>query len=156
MRGAPLLSLLAFLVVAHDAAGQSLRVDVAQQLNFGTLLAGVPETVLPTDALRAARLDLRGSGRGGSFLAWFLLPGQLGGPGGATIPLQFGPGSGGYSPSGAIGSQSAFNPRGFNFFTLPRDGTATLFLGGTAVTPAQAAVGRYTATISLVLFYLGS
>lgn len=135
--------------------GRGIRVDVVQPLNFGTLIAGVPETVLPTDPIRAARLDLEARNRG-NVLVWFLLPDELQGPGGASIPLDFPPNAAGFSPSGSIGSQSAFNPSGIRFLSLPADGTASLFLGGDASPPAQAAVGQYSATISLILFYLGN
>ncbi len=134
---------------------RGIQVDVVQPLNFGTLIAGVPETVLPTDPIRAARLDLEARNPG-RVLAWLLLPNRLRGPGNASIPLEFGPGSAGFSPSGSIGAQSSYDPSQIRFLPLPDDGTASIFLGGTASAPAQAAVGQYTATISLVLVYLGN
>lgn len=152
-----LLAFLAIVLAAHPigAAGQrGIQVDVVQPLNFGVLIAGVPEIVLPTDPVRAARLDLEARGSG-TVLGWFLLPNRLDGPGNASIPLSFGPGAAGYSPDGSAGSQAAFNPSGIRFLSLPSDGTASIFLGGTASPAAQTPVGRYTATISLTLFYLG-
>ena len=157
MRALVLIAVVLSICPQHveGQLGRGIQVDVVQPLNFGTLIAGVPETVLPTDPVRAARLDLEGR-NAGRILAWMLLPNQLQGSGNASIPLDFGPSSAGFSPSGSIGGQSSYDPSRIRFLSLPDDGTASIFLGGTASPPAQAAVGQYTATISLVLFYLGS
>lgn len=135
--------------------GRPLRVDGQQPLAFGELLAGIASTVAPTDPLNAARIRISGQG-GADVLVSFLLPTALNGPGGATVPLMFGAGAAGYSPSEDIGAQVSFDPSLPNVFGLPQNGRGALFLGGTAMPPAQAPAGAYMATITLTISYVGN
>lgn len=135
--------------------GRPLRVDGQQPLSFGELLGGLPQTILRTDPLNSARIQI--SGRGNSdVLVSFLLPPALVGPGGATVPLSWGPGVAGYSPTRDIDSQIAFDPQVPNVLGLPNNGRGTIYLGGTAIPPAQATVGAYAATITLTISYVGN
>lgn len=135
--------------------GRPLRVQARQALDFGVLLGGLPQVVLPSDAIHAAQIQI--AGRGGSeVLVSFLLPSALRGPGGSAVALSFGAGSAGYSPTEDIDAQFAIDPSASNVLMLPRNGRGMLYLGGTATPPAQAAIGSYSATITLTLSYVGN
>jgi hypothetical protein len=135
--------------------GRPLEAIGEQHLDFGVLLGGIPHTVRRDDPLAAARIRIDGAGRG-DVLASFLLPPALVGPAGATVPLTFGAGSAGYSPTGNIADQIAFDPAGPAVFGLGQGGQCTLFLGGTAEPPIQATAGSYGATIVLTISYVGN
>lgn len=137
------------------AQGRPLRVDARQSLDFGTLLAGIPQVILPTDPVGAASLRISGRNRS-EVLVSFLLPPALDGPGGAVVPLVFGPGSAGYSPTQNIGAQTFFDPSVPTPVRLPQNGRGTVFLGGTAHPPPTALPGAYIATITLTISYVGN
>ncbi|MEX2466274.1 MAG: hypothetical protein WD995_05155 [Gemmatimonadota bacterium] len=135
--------------------GRPLRVDAQQALDFGELLGGLPQVVPANDPINAGRMQVSGQG-GSDVLVSFLLPTALDGPGNAAVPLVFGPGAAGYSATQDIDGQLAFDPSISNVFTLPQNGRGTLYLGGTAIPPAQAVVGSYAATITLTISYVGN
>jgi hypothetical protein len=138
-----------------EAQGRPLRADGQQALDFGELLGGLAQVVAPTDPVYAARIQISGRNRD-DVLVSFLLPAALQGPGGAVVPLVFGPGSAGYAPGQDINSQIAFDPAVSSVLTLPGNGRGMIYLGGTALPPAQAVVGAYSATITLTLSYVGN
>jgi hypothetical protein len=161
------LALLALLVAAPaleaqgppgprpPGGGRPLRVDARQALSFGALLPGVPTVVPSNDALNAANVEIRGAG-GSDVLISFLLPTQLDGPAGAGVPLTFGVGSAGYSPSQDINAQIALDPQLSEVLQLPVNGRGTVYLGGVASPPTQISAGTYGATITVTLSYVGS
>lgn len=138
-----------------QGGGRPLRAMGVQDLAFGTILPGVLATVLPTDPLNAGQFEIRGQ-RLTEVLVDLLLPQALTGPGGAGIPVFFGPGAAGYSPTGAITAQAGFDPGIPQAFTLPGNGRGVIFLGGTASPPAQLAAGSYTAAVTVTLAYLSN
>lgn len=147
--------LLGGAAVDAEAQGRPLRADGQQALDFGELLGGLAQVVAPTDPVYAARIQISGR-RQDDVLVSFLLPAALEGPAGAVVPLMFGPGSAGYAPGQDINSQIAFDPAVSSVFTLPNNGRGMIYLGGTALPPAQAVVGAYSATITLTLSYVGN
>lgn len=162
MRLLPPLLVVTLLLSAAPVEGQGqgergrpLRVMGIQDLSFGTVLPGVPVTILRSDPLNSGQFEIRGQ-RLTEVLVDLLLPGELAGPGGSSIPLVFGPGSAGYSASGAIGAQVSFDPDIPQAFTLPGNGRGTIFLGGTAAPPPQLPSGTYAATVTVSLTYLSN
>ncbi|MEJ2539877.1 MAG: DUF4402 domain-containing protein [Gemmatimonadota bacterium] len=151
-----LLALLT-LGIPADARGQGrpLRVRGEQDLAFGELLAGIATTVAPTDPLGAARLQISGA-KDSDVLVSFFLPVALLGPGGAALPLSFGPGSAGYSPDRSIETQLAFDPAVPSVLQLPGNGRGLIYLGGTALTPSSIPAGSYDATITVTISYVGN
>jgi len=139
----------------RPGGGRPLRVDPRQPLSFGTLLGGVAQTVARTDPLNAAQIRIRGTGDS-DLLVSFLLPPALIGPGGASVPLTFGAGSAGYSPTRDVDDQRPFDPSAPTVLGLPRNGQGMIYLGGTALPPAQATAGSYGATIVLTISHLGN
>lgn len=111
--------------------------------------------VASNDALNAASVEIRGQG-GSDVLISFLLPTQLDGPGAAGVPLTFGVGAAGYSPSQDINAQIALDPQTSEVLTLSQNGRGTVYLGGLALPPPQIPAGTYGATITVTLSYVGS
>lgn len=135
--------------------GRPLSARGLQDLSFGDLIPGVPTTVLPTDPVSAARIEIRGH-RGTEVLVDFLLPPELTGAGGAEVPLDFPAGSAGYSRDGSVEAQTSFDPTSAPVVSLPSDGRGTVFLGGTAAPPSGTPAGTYSATLTLTLSYVGN
>ncbi|MDT8342050.1 MAG: hypothetical protein RQ751_11105 [Longimicrobiales bacterium] len=135
-----------------DFPGRPLRVTGMQPLNFGSLLAGVPTTIPPTDALNAGRFEIRGPNRS-EVMVEIILPGALSGPGGASVALAFGPASAGF---GETGVQVVFDPAVPQLIALPNNGRGLIFLGGTAAPPAALPSGSYSAPVILTLSNLSN
>ena len=150
-----LVALFGSTTVNAAAQGRPLRAQGQQALDFGELLGGLPQVVAPTDPVYAARIQISGRNRD-DVLVSFLLPAALEGPRGASVPLVFGPGSAGYSPNLGINSQIAFDPAVSSVFRLPNNGRGMIYLGGTALPPAQAVVGAYAAAVTLTISYVGN
>lgn len=122
---------------------------------FGTVLPGVPQPVLGTDATRSAQFDLTGPNRS-QILLVFTLPPALAAPGGGTLPIVFGAGSAGWSPSQAIGAQTPFDPVQPFSATLNNSGRGSVFLGATLLPSTTTPAGAYTAPITLTLANVGT
>lgn len=125
-----------------------LTVTGARDLNFGTVLPGMPRVVLRTDAANSGRFDIRGPNRGQLLLA-FVLPVAMTGPVGALMPISFGASDAGFSSTQAIGSQVGFDPKQPFTATLPISGRASVFVGATANPVTNQRAGPYTATLTL-------
>ncbi|HSM05390.1 MAG TPA: hypothetical protein VK858_12295 [Longimicrobiales bacterium] len=135
--------------------GRPLRVDGQQELNFGQLLTGLPSAVLPNDPLNAARVQVSGE-KDSDLLISFFLPAALIGPGGAGVPLIFGPADAGYSAERSVDTQVPFDPAAPSVIRLPGNGRGLLFLGGTALPAGTLPAGDYAATVTLTISYLGN
>lgn len=153
--GAAVAASIVFGAVSAAAQGRPLRARGDQALNFGELLGGIPATILPSDPLNSGQIDIRGE-KNADLLVEFLLPAAMEGPAGASIPLAFGPGMGGYSVFNSIASQRPFDPSLPQVVQLDKTGRGMVYLGGTATPPHAAAVGAYTATISITISYMGN
>lgn len=132
---------------AADARAQSqasVSVFPVQGLRFGTLLPGVTTQVPAADAQRRAELRMVGGGR---VTIAFDLPPALVSPGGAQLPLVFGPTDGEFT-FGRRSSSIVFDPRAPLQLTIPPgQGSGSIFLGGTAAPAAGQPAGTYTGTI---------
>ena len=149
--------LVLLLVVGTTAAHAlpPLQVQRRRNLRFDQILPGAPTTVLWNDAARAGRYRVRGN-RNSEILVDFFLPGQMSGRQGRSIPVAFGPGDAVYVPDGNLGSAIPFDPRVPTTLRLPASGRGLIFLGGTALPPAQARTGRYRARVALTVSYTGN
>jgi hypothetical protein len=155
MRRPPFLAILLLLLASGppEAQGQLLLPRGQHGLSFGDLLGGLSKHVPPTDPANAARFRITGLG-GGEIMLSFLLPVSLTGPGGASLPLSFGPTDGGISPDGNSGSQMSFDPQVPIVVSIPPWPILWrrwVYLGGTALPPAQIPLGSYSGTITLTL-----
>jgi hypothetical protein len=135
--------------------GRPLNALNRQMLDFGTLFAGTPMKVSRFDALRAGQFELRGA-KGSEVRLDLGLPSALNGPGGAKVPLGFGPGDGGYSRDGTIATAAPFDPRSALITTLSGTGRLYLFLGGTASPATRQTAGTYAGTVTLTIAYTGT
>lgn len=133
-----------------SGTAQPLTVQPRQDLSFGPLLGGLAEQVRPTDAARSGQFRIRGQNR--SVEITLLLPDALVGPGGARIPLSFGPGDLEYAESGNNGARQALDPS--RPITLTLGGPPPwhwIYLGGTALPPARTALGSYSGDVILTV-----
>jgi len=125
-----------------------------QNMAFGTVLPGVPSVVARTDATRAGRFDVRGTRRAEVSIL-FVLPAAMT-SGGASMPMVFGAGDGGYSANNNIAAATPFDPRVPLITRLGNSGRLYVFLGGTLQPSSQQASGAYTATIAMNVAYTGN
>jgi len=134
---------------------RALTAGGSQNLDFGALISGVPTTILRTDTRSAGRFDLRGD-RQAEVRIDLTLPVALTGPGGRTLPLQFGPADGGYNTANNVGSSQAFDPQAPLIARLGNSGRLYIWLGGTALPAVNQVSGTYTATVTLTAAYTGN
>lgn len=148
---------LAFGPAVHTAVAQGgvrpLTASSRQDLTFGTIIAGIPATVLRTDALNAGQVELRGQ-RNTQVRVDITLPAAMARVGGGSVPLVFGAADGGYSTSGTIATATAFDPRAPLIATLSAAGRLYVYLGGQAQPATQQTPGAYSATITVTVAYL--
>lgn len=138
-----------------EPGGRRVRAKALQGLSFGELLAGVPTTVSRHDPLASGQLEVGGE-KITEVLVSFILPDAMAGPAGSSIPLDFGPGSAGFSITRSIADQVGFDPLVPTIVYLSPQGRATVFLGGTALPPPDAAAGSYAGEIILTVSYIGN
>lgn len=136
------------------AQGRPLRVTGVRDLQFGTVIPGIPALILRTDAANGAQYRLTGE-KNTAVQLQFTLPTTMNGPSGATMPLSFGASDAGFSPSETVTSQVGFDPRVPFVGTLSNNGRAAVFLGGQALPAGGQQSGTYTATITLTVSYVG-
>jgi len=149
--GAPLFGAMAPSVLG--AQGKPLTVTGVRGVTFGAVFPGVPLVMSRTDPANSGQFDIKGPNRTDVLLT-FVLPLTMTGPAGAQMPLAFGSSDAGYSQSQAIGSQVGFDPKQPFTATLPNNGRASVFLGGTANPTANQRAGAYTATITMTVTVL--
>jgi len=147
--------LFVLLATTAAAAAAPLQVQRRNHLRFGQILPGAPATVAWNDAARAGQYRILGN-RNSEVLVDFLLPTELQGRRGQTIPVSFGPGDAVYAPNGNLGSAVPFDPRVPTTVRLPASGRVFIFLGGTALPPSQAVSGRYRARAAISVTYTGN
>lgn len=133
--------------------GRPVRVNGVRPLAFGTVLPGIPRTILRTDPAGSGEFDIRGD-RFSPVELTFTLPTQMTGPGGAAMPVAFGGNDGGFSETESIASQVGFDPRQPFLAQLSKNGKASVFLGGTANPAASQRAGSYTGVVALTVAYL--
>jgi hypothetical protein len=150
------LLLAAGLLLAGSARGEAQFIQVTgiQGVDFGSMVPGISKAVSRTDALSAARFDIKGAGSGRTVEVQFSLPAALTGPGGASLPLSYSAGDAGYSAQQSIGSQTGFDPRTVFVATLSANGRGSVFLGCRASPAANQPPGAYTATLTLSVAYV--
>lgn len=143
------LAALAAVLLAEPCFAQARSTVSAlpvQGLQFGVLAASIPSVVSPADAARRAAVELVGAGH---VTLTFHLPPALRTPGGAALPLRFGPTDGRivFPRSDRV---IEFDPSMPVQFTIPPGlGAAQIFLGGTAQPGARQPPGRYDGVITV-------
>jgi hypothetical protein len=144
------------LAQARDRPPGQLMAIALQDLRFGNVLPGIPETVSPIAFKGAGHFEIQGVVEGMVRIE-FLLPDALISAYGATLPLEFGPSDGyadfsrGHPPRGLI-----FDPRTPLVAVLGPNGRLNVRLGGTVRPARDQAGGKYVAMIALTVYDLGS
>lgn len=136
------------------AQGRPLRVTGVRDLQFGTVIPGVPAVILRTDAVNSGQVSLTGE-KNAAVQLQFTLPTAMNGPSGATMSLSFGASDAGFSQVETVTSQVGFDPRVPFVGALSNNGRAAVFLGGQALPAGGQRSGTYTATITLTVSYIG-
>ncbi len=136
---------LSGLTVAHiEAQPGSVSVSGRRDLDFGTIFAGVPEHVLPTDSPRSGEFRVSGP-EPNLFVLTFTLPADLVGPGGALLPMSYAVDDAGI----ALATLTLFDPNKPYSFTMTSGPVVVVFLGATASPSIGQQPGDYSATVTL-------
>lgn len=141
---------LSGLAVPPLTAQRPVNVRGEQDLDFGTIFAGIPEHVLPTDAARAGRFLVRGA-RNNVMVATFTLPATLIELGGDSFTLTYAIDDGGYAPLFFLPIQTPFDPTAPFSFTMPLWQRVRFYLGATANPNVGQTPGDYTNTVTLTV-----
>ncbi len=138
--------------------GQAITVTSLRDLNFGTVLKGVPTTVLPSNAAAGA-WQVQGDKNAQVAIA-FTLPTLLTNiqalPG-STMPISFAATSALWNRgTNNVAGATAFNPSAGTTGKLgpPANPYIYLWIGGTVSPAATAKPGIYTGTIIVSIAYL--
>ncbi len=122
--------------------------SVVKQLEFGTLLPGMPEVITVNDVLRRAEVVVGGTG---AVDVRLILPTEMVSPTGARVPLYFGTADAAWSQGPSV-TPTPFNPHEVKRVTLaPGRPDVRIYLGGTARVPADQLPGPYTATVTILV-----
>lgn len=142
----------AWLVLALAALPGALAaqsVTGTRNLDFGSLIPGVPTIVAPTDPVRAGQFRISGVFLRNVQIS-FVLPTVMNGPLGATMPISFSNTDAGYSTF--LQANTPFNPNApYNetvFFA------ATIVLGGRVNPAPTQRGGSYSANIVMTVIFL--
>lgn len=147
------LVLVAIGAGALEAQSRPVNVQARRDLDFGTVIPGVPTTVSRLDPT-AGQFIVRGR-RDAEVLLELTLPVALAGTAGA-VPLSFGPADGGHGALADLAASQPFDPRVPITVVLPSNGTYYVWLGGTVQPLAQQVPGTYSAQIVLTASYTGN
>jgi len=145
-----LLTLCFSCLFVSNSEAQQFRVRGRRALAFGTIFAGVPEHVLPTDPARSGAFNVRGP-RNNLYVLTFTLPAAMVGPGTGLLNMSYGGSDGGISLS-LTGPQAPFDPNAPHTFTMPPPPSSVfVFLGATAHPSVGQPEGDYSATVTLTV-----
>jgi len=147
------LVLAALCAAELPAQGRRLNVSGRRDLDFGTVIAGVPTTISRLDPA-AGQFRIRGA-RNAEVLFELTLPTALSGATG-SVPLAFGPADGGHGPIPSAMASLPFDPRAPLTVVLRGNGTYYVWLGGTVQPLVQQVPGTYSAAIVLTASYTGN
>lgn len=143
------IGLLGVALLAAPTALRAQTVVGLQNLDFGSVIPGVPTIIAPTDAVRAGQFRISGVFLRNVTIS-FTLPTVMNGPLGATMPIVFGNTDAGYSTF--LQANTPFNPN------TPYNETvffnATIVLGGRVSPAPTQRGGAYTANIVMTVIFL--
>jgi hypothetical protein len=135
-------------------APRTLTAMALRDLRFGTLLPGIPMSVLYDDVHRAGLFEVWGE-RSASVRIELTLPPSMTTSSGYELPLFFGPGDGAFAHDRGRPHGIPFDPRAPLVAILGASGKLYIRLGGTALPDRMQATGEYSGTISLTVYDVG-
>jgi len=141
--------------VTLHAQGGALTVTGEQDLQFGSVLPGLPTPVSPADGTSAGQFQIRGE-RDAEVVVQLTLPTALVAQGGVELPLAFGFADGRWGTRPSIGQSQGFDPNVPLVAQLSRSGRLYIWLGGTAEPLPSQAPGIYSAAINITVAYTGN
>jgi len=147
-------TLVACGLLLGPAKSAAAQVSVAgiRNLAFGPVIVGIPSIVAPSDAIRSGQYRFTAPA-GSRVRIDFDLPSQLGGPGGAKLPIKFGK-TDAVAVGNAAGSVPVVldpNPKANQKYDMGTNTAVNVFLGGTVTPAGNQAPGSYIATIVLTV-----
>jgi len=154
-----LLCLLGLGAIPASLSGQgpnAPQIKKTEDMEFGDVLAGASYRLDPlVDG--AGSFEVDGSG-GAEVLLVFILPLELVGPGGSTVPISFGDADGILSPEKKEPeSGGRFDPRiPITYISPNNNGKAYVWLGGTVSPGFSVRAGEYEGTIVIEASYTGN
>jgi hypothetical protein len=144
-----LLVLLAALATAPASAAQ-VAVTPIRDLAFGAVIVGIPSTVGPSHPTRSGQFRITAPVNS-KVQVRLTLPGQLAGPAGAQLPINFSSNDG-LAVGGWPGSTpDNFNPKATKNLQFTGGTIYNVFIGGTVSPAANQPQGNYSATITLTV-----
>jgi hypothetical protein len=162
--GARFLPLVLLWLMASGAFPTSLwgqgqsapRLKVTEDMAFGEVLAGAAFRLDPL-VEGAGAFEVDGSG-GAEILLAFILPLELVGPGGSTVPISFGDADAILTPERKDPeSGGRFDPRvPITFISPNNNGKAFVWLGATVSPGFSVRAGEYEGTIVIEASYTGN
>jgi hypothetical protein len=152
-RGWQIVACAALVVGMAAPAEAQLTIFPRQGLSFGTLRAGIAESVEPTDSPRRAELEIVGTG---NITIDVEVPAAMVSAQGATLALEFTSGDGLVRWQKGNTEHSFVPGQPLSLRIPPGIGGVWVWIGGTArPTPAQAP-GIYTGSITVRLLANGT
>ena len=141
--------------VRDARAPRPLVVLARRDLRFGTVLPGIPSSVLTSDVQHAGLFEIQGQ-KNGVVRVELVLPPALTSQDDAELPLVFGPGDASGADDRGRFHGAPFDPREPLTMTMSQSGKLYIRLGGTVLPGRQQPGGAYQATIYLTVYDLGS
>lgn len=133
---------------------RTLTAMALRDLRFGTLLPGIPMSVLYDDVQRAGLFEVRGE-KSVTVRIELTLPPSMTTSSGYELPLIFGPGDGAFAYDRGRPHGMPFDPGAPLVAILGASGKLYIRLGGTALPDRLQATGEYSGTISLTVYDVG-
>lgn len=143
----------ALVLAAAAPAEAQLTIFPRQGLSFGTLRAGIAESVEPTDAARRAELEIVGSG---NITIDVEVPAAMLSAQGATLTVEFAAGDGLVRWQKGSTEHSFLPGQPLSLRIPPGIGGAWVWIGGTARPSPGQAPGIYTGSITVRLLANGT
>jgi hypothetical protein len=144
-----LILVLGLLLPARSLSAQLQAVGV-RNLSFGNLIPGVTTTIAPTHPVSSGEYDIQVP-IGTRLRLDFVLPTQLNGPGGATIPTNFQNNDAYLIETGPGAVPQNQNPKSMKPYTMTYGNRLLIFLGGQVLPAGNQATGAYSNTVTLTV-----
>jgi hypothetical protein len=147
------LSFLALaLLGAVTTRAESQTVTGNRNLNFGVVIRGVPNSVLPSDPIRSGRFYVRYQ-LNRQVQVRLTLPNRLTRSGGGSLPISFGATDAFAQGTAGSSVPVTFDPRTTQTFTLQTSPDFYINLGGRVAPTAAQATGNYTGNVTLTVTF---
>lgn len=135
------------------AQGPPIQANGIRDLDFGTVIQGIPSRVAPSDPVRSGEFEFI-TAIGNRIRMQFTLPTRLSGPGNARMPISFGATDGMATGTAPTSIPVTFDPRVAQTFLIVTSSRILVFIGGTVSPAGNQRTGTYTGTIRMTVTIL--